>query len=73
MLPVGTVSTFTSTRLTGYLQHSGTAGQENEGKQGIHVQERIDGPMQVGTNDGEITFGFVLPRQILTQPRGSEK
>jgi hypothetical protein len=35
-------------------------------------QEKIDGPKQVGTNDGKTTFGFVLSRQILTQPRGSE-
>jgi hypothetical protein len=35
-------------------------------------QEKIDGPKQVGTNDGKSTFGSVLSRQILTQPRGSE-
>jgi hypothetical protein len=29
-------------------------------------------PKQVGTNDGKTTFGFVLSRYILTQPRGSE-
>jgi len=44
----------------------------NDGQQGIHVQERIDGPKQVGTNDGKTTFGFVLSRQILTQRRGFE-
>jgi hypothetical protein len=52
--------------------HSGTAGQENDGKQGVHGKEKIDGPWQVGTNDGKTTFGSVLSRQILTQPRGSE-
>jgi hypothetical protein len=52
--------------------HSGTAGQENDGKQGIHVKENNYGPKQVGTNDEKTTFGFVLSRQILTQPRGSE-
>jgi hypothetical protein len=32
--------------------HSGPAGQENDGKQGIHGKEKIDGRKQVGTNDG---------------------
>jgi hypothetical protein len=43
--------------------------QETDGYKWIHVQEGIDGPKQVGTNDGKATFGFVLSRQILTQPR----
>jgi hypothetical protein len=52
--------------------HSGTAGQENDGQQGIHGKETIDGPKQVGTNDRKTTFGSVLSRQILTQPRETE-
>jgi hypothetical protein len=49
-----------------------STGQENDGKQGNHDKEKIDGPKQVGTNDWKTTFGFILSRQILTQPRGSE-
>jgi hypothetical protein len=45
--------------------HSGTAGQENDGKQGVHGKEKIYGPRQVGTNDGKTTFDLFCQDKYL--------
>ena len=57
-------------QLTGMMWYKDTPEQQD--KRTKDNKGRVDGPKQVSTNDGKTTFGFVLSRQILTQPRGSE-
>jgi hypothetical protein len=62
-------------QLTGVMWYKETPGQQDKrtaDNKGFTARKKIDGPKQVGTNDGKTIFGSVLSRQILTQPRGSE-
>ena len=61
--------------LTGVMWYKDTPGQQDKrttDNKGFTARNKNDGPKQVDKNVGKTTFGFVLSRKILPQPRGSE-